>query len=195
MAGNTIVLHFSIFWTLMAQSIKPIVQIYLNRMVWLNAKNRHLLEVVRASLSDAHMPLCYWGEALLFTTYLINRVPSRSINFKTPYQALTKAGVAPSIPNLPPHIFGYVAYVHLVRHQHSKLMSQAVRCVFVGYAIHQKGYRSYHPPTKHMYITMDVVFHEDTMYFSKSNFHREILRKFILSTTVRKTLWTYMIKT
>ena len=79
-------------------------------------KNRHLLEVVRASLIEANMPLCYWGEALLSAAYLINRVPSRSINFKTPFQTLAEAVIAPTVPNLPPHVFGCVAYVHLPKH-------------------------------------------------------------------------------
>ncbi|KAK2988057.1 hypothetical protein RJ640_001998 [Escallonia rubra] len=35
-----------------------------------------------------------------------------------------------------------------------------------GYAAHQKGYRCYHPPTHKMFITLDVVFYEDLMYFS-----------------------------
>ena len=39
-------------------------------------KNRHLLEVVRASLFKAHMSTKYWGEAITTATYLINRLPS-----------------------------------------------------------------------------------------------------------------------
>lgn len=65
-------------------------------------KNRHLLEVVRASLIETHMPSRYWGEALLSAAYFINHVPSHSINFKTPFQALTEAVVAPTVLNLPP---------------------------------------------------------------------------------------------
>ena len=44
-------------------------------------KNYHLLEVVRASLIEAHMPLSYWGHALTSAAYLINRVPSSTIVF------------------------------------------------------------------------------------------------------------------
>ena len=44
-------------------------------------KNRHLLEVVCASLIEAHMPLSYWGHALTSAAYLINRVPSNTIDF------------------------------------------------------------------------------------------------------------------
>ena len=76
-------------------------------------KNRHLLEVVRASLIKAHMPLSYWGHTLTSAAYLINRVSSSTIDFRTPSQALIEAIVAPIGPNLPPHVFGCVAFVHL----------------------------------------------------------------------------------
>ncbi|RVX16933.1 Retrovirus-related Pol polyprotein from transposon RE1 [Vitis vinifera] len=132
-------------------------------------KNRHLLEVVRASLIAAQTSISYWGEAITSAAYLINRVPSSSINFQTPLQALTNAVVAPTVPNLPPRVFGCVAFVHLHKYQRTKLTSHALQCVFVGYALHKKGYRCYHPPTRQMYITMDVVFHEDSMYFSSES--------------------------
>lgn len=44
-------------------------------------KDRQLLEVVRASLIEAHMPLSYSGEALISAAYLINRVPSVPLTF------------------------------------------------------------------------------------------------------------------
>ncbi|KAM2296216.1 hypothetical protein ACFX1S_035911 [Malus domestica] len=97
-------------------------------------KNRQLLEVVRASLLEARLPLSYWGEALTSAVYLINRVPSRSVDFQTPLQALSSHVDAPAVPNLPPHVFGCVAFVHLHKQQRSKLEPRALRCVFVGYA-------------------------------------------------------------
>ncbi|RVW95943.1 Retrovirus-related Pol polyprotein from transposon TNT 1-94 [Vitis vinifera] len=86
-------------------------------------KNRHLLEVVRASLIAAKIPISYWGEAITSATYLINRVPSSPINFQTPLQALTNVIVAPTVPNLPPRVFGCMAFVHLHKHQRTKLTS------------------------------------------------------------------------
>lgn len=132
-------------------------------------KNRHLLEVVRAALIQAHMPLSYWGEALAFAAYSINRIPSRSIDFLTPFKALTDAVVAPTVPNLTPRVFGCVVFVHLHKHQRNKLAPRALRCVFLGYAMHQKGYRCYHPSTQRMFITMDAIFHEELMYFSSES--------------------------
>ncbi|WJZ97399.1 hypothetical protein VitviT2T_016005 [Vitis vinifera] len=142
-------------------------------------KNRHLLEVVRASLIATKIPISYWGETITFAAYLINRVPSSSMDFQTLLQALTNAVVAPTVTNLPPRVFGCVALLHLHKHQRTKLTSCALQCVFVGYALHKKGYRCYHPPTRRMFITMDVVFHEDSMYFSSESelqgkYHKEI---------------------
>ncbi|RVW82800.1 Retrovirus-related Pol polyprotein from transposon TNT 1-94 [Vitis vinifera] len=90
-------------------------------------KNRHLLEVVRASLIAAKTPISYWEEAITSAAYLINRVPSSSINFQTPFQALTNAVVALTVPNLPPRVFGCVAFVHLHKHQCTKLTSHALQ--------------------------------------------------------------------
>ncbi|KAH9689179.1 retrovirus-related pol polyprotein from transposon RE1 [Citrus sinensis] len=145
-------------------------------------KNRHLLEVVRASLIQAHMPLSYWGEALASAAYLINRTPSSSLRFKTPFQVLNDAIMSPNVPNLPPHVFGCVAFVHLP--QQDKLSPRALRCVFVGYALHQKGYRCYYPPSRKIYITMDVVFHEYIMYYlSESEFQGEYIEEEIHTLT------------
>ena len=79
-------------------------------------KNQHLLEVVRASLIAAKTPTSYWEEAITSAAYLINRVPSNSINFQTPLQALTNVVVSLTVPNLPPRVFGCVAFVHLHKH-------------------------------------------------------------------------------
>ncbi|RVW41200.1 Retrovirus-related Pol polyprotein from transposon TNT 1-94 [Vitis vinifera] len=119
-------------------------------------KNRHLLEVVRASLIAAKTLISYWGEAITSAVYLINRVSSSSINFQTPLQALINVVVAPTVPNLPPHVFGCVAFVHLHKHQRTKLTSHALQCVFVGYALHKKGYRwEYHKEIQ----TLDYDYH------------------------------------
>lgn len=138
-------------------------------------KNRCLLEIVRASLIAAHMPISYWGEAVISAAYLINRVPSSSVNFQTPLKALTDVVFAPTVPNLPPCVFGCMAFVHLHKHQHNKLSPHALRCVFVRYALHKKGYRCYHPPSGRRFITIDVVFHEDTIYFT---FQFELQREY-----------------
>ena len=47
-------------------------------------KNRHLLEVARSLMFTTHMPKRFLGEAILTTAFLINWMPSRIPNMKTP---------------------------------------------------------------------------------------------------------------
>ena len=136
-------------------------------------KNRHLLEIVRASLIEANVPVSYWGEALSSATYLINRIPSATLDFQTPSDVLARSVSAPTESNLTPRVFGCVAFVHLPKEQRTKLESRALKCVFLGYAASQKGYRCYHPPTQKMYVTIDVTFHEGSMHFHRPELQGE----------------------
>nr|KYP76234.1 Retrovirus-related Pol polyprotein from transposon TNT 1-94 [Cajanus cajan] len=53
-------------------------------------KNQHILETARALLIGAHMPSKYWEEAIGTSIYLMNRMPSRTHDFKTPLETLNK---------------------------------------------------------------------------------------------------------
>jgi len=66
---------------------------------------------------------------------------------------------------IPPRVFGCVAFVHLPKHQRMKLDPCAIRCLFLDYAIHQKGYRCYDPAQNRTYVTMDVTFLETEPFF------------------------------
>jgi hypothetical protein len=129
-------------------------------------KNRHILETARALLLGAHVPNHYWGDAVATTVHLINRMPSKFLEFKTPLQVLSTYVSLPTILMLLPRIFGCVAYVHLHKNQRTKLDPCAIRCLFLGYTTHQKGYRCYDPVTRHIYVTMDVSFLESDTFYS-----------------------------
>jgi transposase InsO family protein len=51
-------------------------------------KNRHLLEVARCMMISMHVPKHLWGQAVLTAAYLINRKPSRVLEWQTPYKML-----------------------------------------------------------------------------------------------------------
>jgi hypothetical protein len=51
-------------------------------------KNRTLLDMVRSMMSQADLPLSFWGYALETVAFTLNRVPSKSVE-KTPYEIWT----------------------------------------------------------------------------------------------------------
>ena len=119
---------------------------------------------------STHVPKHFWGEAILTTTYLINRMPSRVLNFQTPCQLLLH-----SYPNtrivstIPLKVFGCSVFVHVHQQHRSKLDPKALKCIFLGYSPNQKGYKFYSPITKRLYTSMDVTFFEHQPYYPKSD--------------------------
>ncbi|XP_014515290.1 uncharacterized protein LOC106773114 [Vigna radiata var. radiata] len=92
----------------------------------------------------------------------------QSLDLKRYLETFLNKVVTLGSTDLPPRVFGCVAFVHIQKNL-NKLAPRALRCLFLGYAIHQKGYQCYHPPTKRMFISMNVVFHEQIMYFSSES--------------------------
>ena len=71
-------------------------------------KNRHLLEVARSLMFTMNVPNFLWGEAVKTATYLINRMPLRVLDNKSPTELLLNSNdfiVAPKV-------FGCVCFVH-----------------------------------------------------------------------------------
>lgn len=51
-------------------------------------KHRHIVETGLTLLAHAHMPLSYWIDAFNTALYLINRLPTRVLQFQIPYEKL-----------------------------------------------------------------------------------------------------------
>ncbi len=77
--------------------------------------NRQLLEVTRCLLLARNVPKVYWSDAILSTAYLINRMPSKTLNLQTLIQILRdlSSNDHPLNCSLPFKIFGCVAFIHV----------------------------------------------------------------------------------
>jgi hypothetical protein len=51
-------------------------------------KHHHIVEVGLSLLAHTHMPLKFWDEAFIAATYLINRLPTKVLDFATPLETL-----------------------------------------------------------------------------------------------------------
>ena len=105
-------------------------------------RNRTLLDMVRSMMAQANLPISFWGDALLSATYILNRVPSKSVS-TTPYELWNSR--KPLLDHLRP--WGSAGYVHNPTHRYGKLGPRATKMIFIRYPEHSKGYVMYgeHP--------------------------------------------------
>ncbi|CAL2272718.1 unnamed protein product [Prunus armeniaca] len=67
-------------------------------------KNQQLLEVARSLILDMSIPHHLWRHAILSAAYLINRTPSRVLDFKTPHDVFGNHISLVSASKLPPKL-------------------------------------------------------------------------------------------
>ncbi|KAL0401838.1 UNVERIFIED_CONTAM: Retrovirus-related Pol polyprotein from transposon RE1 [Sesamum latifolium] len=120
-------------------------------------KHRHLLNVARAILFQASLPIRFWGDSILTATFLINRTPTKTLNWISPFQALY--GSPPSYAHL--RTFGCLCFGTNLDPHKTKFHKRAHMCLFLGYATNQKAYKLYDLDEHTYFTSRDVVFHED----------------------------------
>ena len=118
--------------------------------------NRTLVETVRSMLADSRLPRRFWAKALSTAASLINRSPTKTLDGKTPFQALN--GKKPNVNHL--WVFGCSAYIHVPKDERKKLDPKAKKCIFLGYGTSRKGYRLYNWKTSGIIHSRGVVFNE-----------------------------------
>lgn len=99
-------------------------------------KHRFILEKARALRFQANLPLHLWGDCVLTSVHLINRLPTPLLNGKTPYEALYKK--EPDYDNL--RVFGCLAIGYNPTISTDKFAARGIPCVFLGYPPNKKGF-------------------------------------------------------
>ncbi|XP_019240598.1 PREDICTED: uncharacterized protein LOC109234812 [Nicotiana attenuata] len=100
-------------------------------------RHRYILDTTRALRFQDELPLKFWGECVLIAVYLINRVPSRILSGKLPFELVFHKNV--TLDHL--MVFGRLTYVANLKRQH-KFSPRAVPAIFLGYSLVQKAYDS-----------------------------------------------------
>ena len=144
-------------------------------------KNGPILAIARALMLQMHVPKLFWADAVLTAAYLLNRMPSRILKGKSPFEMFFPGKNPFSVP---PRVFGCVSFVHNHSPNRDKLDPRAHKCIFLGYSRTQKGYRCYSPSLRKHFVSADVTFFEDIPYYSPQGRH---LQESMLSAPVIPT--------
>lgn len=120
-------------------------------------RNRTLMEMTRSILKHMHVPKVLWGEAVRHSTYLINRIATRSLKEQTPYEMLRSR--KPNVQHL--KVFGCVCYARSEAPGRKKLDDRTRMLVHLGTEPGSKAYRLLDPMTKRIIVSCDVFFSEE----------------------------------
>lgn len=116
--------------------------------------NRTILEKVRALLFNSDLKNEMWGEAVLCSIYLINRLPSETINKLTPYEMWF--GKRPNLSNI--HEFGSTVYAKTLGNLR-KLEPRGRKLVLIGYT--RNGYRLWNQTQRKIEVARDIIIVHD----------------------------------
>lgn len=105
-------------------------------------------------LAHAHLPQKFWDFSFETAIYLINYLPTRSLDFLSPYQVLH--GSTPNYSFL--HVFGCRCFPYLRPYISHKLQFRSQPCHFLGYPPNFLGYPCLDLTTSRMFIARIVAF-------------------------------------
>lgn len=125
-------------------------------------KHRHLSEMGRTLMIASSVPLYFWAEAICTSVFLIKRLPTPTLGWRSPFEALF--GRLPDYKALRP--FGCACYPHLAPYTAHKLEPRSRQCLFLGYSPNHKGYRCLDPSSGRVFISRHVIFDELSFPFA-----------------------------
>lgn len=115
------------------------------------------MEMTRCMLHDKELPKNFWAEAASTAVFLQNRLLTKALKDKTPFEAWY--GYKPSLNFL--RVFGCVCFSHIPQVKHDKLDKKSEYDIFVGYSSSSKAYKVYQPQTGKIIVSRNVFFNED----------------------------------
>jgi len=119
-------------------------------------RNRTVMEMSRALLKSMRVPGRLWGEAVRHSVHLLNRLPTKAMGYRTPFEAWS--GRRPQLGHL--KVFGCTAHVRTASPHLKKLDDRSNPMVYLGVEDGSKAHRLFNPQTKRIIVSRDVVFEE-----------------------------------
>lgn len=119
-------------------------------------RNRTVLSTTRSMMKAMKLPLTFWVEALRHAIYILNRVPTKALKDKTPYEALYHTKPNPEYLR----IFRCTTYAKITIPHLKKLDDRSIPMIYLGVEEGSKACRLYDPIGKKKHVSRDVKFME-----------------------------------
>ncbi|GJU95855.1 retrotransposon protein, putative, ty1-copia subclass [Tanacetum coccineum] len=122
-------------------------------------RNRTLLDMVRAMISQTTLPKSFWDYALEFAARILNMIATKKVE-KTPYKVWH--GQAPKLSYLT--VWGCEALDKRdTLTKPNKLEPKSIKCIIVGYPNETMGYSFYYPPENKVFVAQNAKFFENSL--------------------------------
>lgn len=125
-------------------------------------KNRHIVETSISLMSAAGLSKPFWFHSVAHSCYLINCMPCKSLHMHSPYELMFHK--SPDLASL--RIFGSACYPFIKPYNHDKLDPQKTQCIFLGYALGDKGVICFSPKHHKLWISRHVI-HDEACFLFK----------------------------
>ncbi len=125
-------------------------------------RNRTLIEATRCLLDQSGLSWEFWTDAIMYSTHIRNRVPSKLTHGMMPYELWNNR--KPTQEHL--RAFGCEAWYKTKERTH-KLEPKGIPCIMLGYSPESKAYIVFDVNKKARITTRDIIFNEEV--FPKVN--------------------------
>lgn len=119
-------------------------------------RNRTVMNMPRSLLKSRLLLGRFWAEAVRHAAYILNRVPTKSLEGQTPYEALR--GRKPNLEHL--RVFGCLGYAKIPTHLR-KLDDISKELIYLGVEPGSKASRMYSLDEDKIIVSCDVIYCED----------------------------------
>jgi len=113
-------------------------------------KNRTIMEMVRCMLHEKGLPKEYWAEVANTAVFLLNRLPTKAVDGKTPFEAWY--GYKPFLKKF--KVFRCLCFTYVPQIKRDMLDKKAEPGIFVGYSSVSKAYKVFQPSTRKILIVV-----------------------------------------
>lgn len=129
-------------------------------------KHMHLLDIARTLLFHANLPTKFWGECILTTTTIINKLSVANLGWNSLFEKLFHK--LPDLSHL--KTIGCLAYAASLGPPKSgdKFAHIGRKSVLIGFPPNQKGYKVYDLDTHTIFLSRDVIFFEHIFPFQSA---------------------------